>query len=113
MVTFIYYGNRFRDEEIYMLTKHSNNLLIISSLLAITGLALMFSSINFGISLGDSWLDNQEDGIYDTDQYNMVVETHKNNFIIIGSVLFGTGILTLILTYFTFILGKKDNDKLV
>ncbi|WMX55015.1 hypothetical protein [Peribacillus sp. R9-11] len=51
-----------------MLTKHSNNLLIISSLLAITGLALMFLSINFGISLGDSWLDNQEDGIYDTDQ---------------------------------------------
>lgn len=35
------------------------------------------------------------------------LEMRKSKF------LFGTGILTPILTYFTFILGKKDNDKLV
>ncbi|MEH7126101.1 hypothetical protein V7127_23080 [Bacillus sp. JJ1773] len=42
-----------------------------------------------GSSLGDSWLISQEDGIADTSQYNMIVQTFNNNFVIIGSILFG------------------------
>jgi uncharacterized membrane protein YedE/YeeE len=83
---------------------------MISSLLAIAGLVLMFSSIYFATSIGDSWLLDQG-GIADTGQYNRVVETYKNNFVIIGSILFGTGILTAILTYFLSILFIKNENK--
>jgi hypothetical protein len=83
---------------------------IISSLLAITGLVLMFSIIYFATSIGDSWLLDQG-GIADTGQYNRVVETYKNNFVIIGSILFGTGILTAILTYFLSFLFVKNENK--
>ncbi|GIN89214.1 hypothetical protein J6TS1_11500 [Siminovitchia terrae] len=87
-----------------MLKEHIKGLGVISSLLAIAGLVLMFSSIFFGTSLGESWLLNQEDGVADTSQYMMVIETYKNNFVIAGSILFGVGLLTAILTYFTFLL---------
>ena len=48
----------------------------------------MFSSISLGTSLGDSWLNSQEDGIADSNRYKKIVETYKNNFFIIGSILF-------------------------
>jgi uncharacterized membrane protein YedE/YeeE len=73
-----------------LLKEHSKGLSIISSLLVIAGLVLMFSSISFGTSLGDSRLLNQDDGVADTSQYNMIVEIYKNNFVIIGGILFGS-----------------------
>ncbi|WP_139368007.1 hypothetical protein [Priestia abyssalis] len=97
-----------------MSNEHIKGLSIMSSLLAIAGLILMFSSISFGTSLGDSWLLNQENGVADTNRYNMIVETYKNNFVIIGSILFGAGLLTAILTYFTSLLFvKKENKNIV
>ena len=99
---------------IRLIKEHIKGLIIISSLLTIAGLVLMFSSISFGTSLGSSWLLNQEDGIADTSEYDMVVETHKNNFVIAGSILFGTGLLTAILTYFTSLLfEKKENNNII
>lgn len=96
-----------------MLNEHIKGLSIISSLLAIAGLVLMFSSISFGTALGDSWLLNQG-GVVDTSQYNMIVETYKNNFVITGSILFSAGLLTAILTYFTSVLlGKKEKNNIV
>jgi predicted secreted protein len=83
---------------------------IISSLLAFAGLVLMFSSIYFATSIGDSWLLDQG-GVTDTGQYNRVVDTYKNNFVIIGSILFGTGVLTAILTYFLSFLVVKNENK--
>ena len=74
----------------------------------------MFSSISFATALGDSWLLNQEEGMADTNRYNMIFETYKNNFVITGSILFSAGLLTAILTYFTSILlGKKEDNKIV
>jgi len=97
-----------------VLKEHIKGLSIISSLLTIAGLVLMFSSISFGTSLGSSWLLNQEDGTANTSEYDMVVETYKNNFVIAGSILFGAGLLTAILTYFTSLLfGKKENNNIV
>lgn len=86
-----------------MLREHIKGLCVTSFLLAIAGLVLMFTSVSFGTSLGDAWLFSQQDGIADTDQYMMVIETFKNNFVITGSILFGVGLLTAILTYFVFI----------
>lgn len=94
-----------------MLHAHLKGLGIISVLIAIAGLVLMFSSISFGTSLGDSWLRSQEDGVADTSQYNMIVGTYKNNFVIIGSMLFGAGLLSTIFTYFTHVLFRKKENK--
>lgn len=97
-----------------MSNEHIKGLSIMASLLAIAGLILMFSSISFATSLGDAWLLNQADGVADTSRYNMIIETYKNNFVIIGSILFGAGVLTAILTYFTSLLFvKKENKNIV
>jgi nitrate reductase gamma subunit len=88
-------------------------LCIISSFLAIAGLVLMFTSYYFGTSLGNTWRHNHA-GVVDTKLYYRVVDTYKNNFVIIGSILFGAGILTAILTYFiSFLTVKNENRKLV
>lgn len=89
-----------------MLKEHIKGLGVISFLLAIVGLVLMFSSVSFGTSLGDSWLSKQEDGMADTSQYMLVIETYKNNFVISGSILFAAGLLTAILTYFTYLFQR-------
>lgn len=91
--------------------EHFKGLSIFSSLIVIAGLVLMFSSISLGTSLGDSWLNRQENGIADTSQYNMIVETYKNNFVIIGSILFGVGVLSAISTYYTYVLFRKVENK--
>lgn len=87
-----------------MLKEQIKGLSILSAILALGGLVLMFSSISIGTSLGDSWLMSQADGIADTNQYNLIVKTYINNFVIIGSTLFGAGILAAIGTYFTSVL---------
>ncbi|MFE1245127.1 hypothetical protein ACFW35_13425 [Fictibacillus sp. NPDC058756] len=95
------------------LDKKIKELSIISSLLAIAGLVLMFSSNYFGTTLGDSWRHNQA-GVIDTELYYRVTDTYKNNFVIIGSILFGAGILTAILTYFiSFLTVKNENRNIV
>lgn len=94
-----------------MLKEHIIKLGVISSLLIIAGVVLMFSSVSFGTSLGESWLINQEDGIADTSQYMMVIETYTSNFAVIGSIFFATGLLTAILTYFTFLLYRIEETK--
>lgn len=85
-------------------------LCVISSLLAIAGLVSMFTSVMFGTSLGDLWLSSQWDGTAETSQYMMVIESYKNNFVIIGSILFGVGLLTAILTYFSFIFYRIKGE---
>jgi hypothetical protein len=71
----------------------------------------MFSSISLGTSLGASWLSGQEDGTADTNQYNMITETYINNFVIIGSILFGAGLLSAIFTYCKYVLFPKIENK--
>ena len=101
------FGGKYR-----LLHEHFKGLSIISSLIAIVGLFLMFSSISFGTSLGESWLLSQEDGIADSSRYNRIVETYKNNFVIIGSILFGAGLLSAIFTYYTYVLFRKEEKKI-
>jgi hypothetical protein len=94
-----------------LLNDHIKGLSIVSSLLAIAGIVLMFSSINFATSLGEAWLLNHQAG---GNKYHLMVETYKNNFIIIGSVLFGAGILTAILAYFySGLYVKKENKDII
>lgn len=92
--------------------KHIKGLSVLSGLLVIVGLVLMFASVSFGASLGLSWLVNQEDGSADTSQYMMVIETYTNNFVIVGSILFGVGLLTAILAYFSIPFCRERDEKI-
>lgn len=95
-----------------MLQKHIFRLGVISFLLIIVGLILMFSSVAFGTSLGESWLINQENSIADTSQYMMIIETYTNTFLISGSILFAACFLTAILTYFTCLFFSTRESKI-
>lgn len=74
---------------------------IIAPLLLIAGLILMFASPSFGMALGDLWLTNQYGGSADTSDYELVIATYKNNFVIIGSLFFGIGLVMAIFAYFS------------
>ncbi|EIM05375.1 hypothetical protein A1A1_16675 [Planococcus antarcticus DSM 14505] len=94
-----------------MFKKHIKRLGVISSVLALLGLILMFSSASFGIYLGSSWLINQEGSIADTSQYMMVNETFSNAYLVTGGILFAAGLLTAILTYFSVLfLGFRETE---
>lgn len=71
---------------------------IILSIMIITGLVLMFFSVSIGIYLVDSWVSSQPDGYLDN-KYEVVIENYTNNLVIIGSILFGVGLLTGVFTY--------------
>ncbi|OKL35296.1 hypothetical protein [Domibacillus mangrovi] len=87
---------------------HIKTFCIISILLIIAGFVLMFSSVSYGTSLGSSWLMKQSEGIADTSQYNMIVKTYINNFVIIGSISLITGLLLAMLTYFAPLFLRKN-----
>lgn len=85
---------------------------IISSILMIMGLILMFFSVSIGTYLGDSWVSSKSDGYHDN-KYMVVIENYINNLVIIGSILFGVGLLTGVFTYIkSFILWNKENKNI-
>lgn len=61
----------------------------------------MFSSASFGLSLGQAWLDRQFESMSDTAEYLVVIASYKNNFVIIGSLFFGIGLVMAIFAYFS------------
>lgn len=93
-----------------MIKEHIKRLNVISAILAIAGLVLMFSSVSFGTSLGDSWLSNQMGGEAAASKYNLIVKTFINNFVILVGILFGAGILTAIFTNFASLLFGKNGQ---
>lgn len=93
-----------------MLSGYIKSSSIISILLVIVGLVLMFSSISFGNSLGESWLLEQSEETADLSQYKMIVKTYINNFVIIGSILLSFGLLLAMLTYFAPLFLRKNKS---
>jgi hypothetical protein len=78
---------------------------IISVLLILTGVILIFNSVNFGTSIADSWLADRDGA--DTGFYLIVVVGYINNFLVSGGILFGFGLILLPLTYYK-ILNLKN-----
>lgn len=82
---------------------------IILSIMMIIGLVLMFFSVSIGTYLGDSWASSQPDGYLDN-RYEVVIENYINNFVIIGSILFGVSLLTGVFTYIKSFSLKGNED---
>lgn len=92
-----------------MTYEHIKQLKVIITLLVVVGLGLMFLSVTFGTAIGDSWLETVG-GMADTSNYERRVETHTNNFVIIGSILFGAGVLTALGTFYLSVRFVKIED---
>ncbi|MGM9965947.1 MAG: hypothetical protein ACI383_00555 [Rummeliibacillus sp.] len=82
---------------------------IILSIMMIIGLVLMFFSVSMGTYLGKSWISSQP-GVYDDSMYMLVIENYINNLVIIGSILFGVGLLTGVFTYIKSFSLKGNED---
>ena len=93
-----------------MTYEHIKQLKIITTLLVVVGLGLMFLSVTFGTAIGDSWLESVG-GMADTNNYERIVETHTNNFVIIGSILFGAGVLTALGAFYLSARHVKIEDR--
>ncbi|QCJ41302.1 hypothetical protein FAY30_05000 [Bacillus sp. S3] len=84
----------------------------VSSLLTGCGLLLMFLSFYFGTSICEIWLDGElSAGRELTLDYDLLVNNFVRNFVIIGSILFGSGVLVGVLSYLHIVLyGNKGNN---
>ncbi|MFC0015940.1 MULTISPECIES: hypothetical protein [Allobacillus] len=89
-----------------MTEDHFNRFLTIGITLFVIGFILLFFSTSIGISMADNWVMNQ--GGADPAMFQIRIESYINIFVVSGSILFGIGLLTLILTYFIKVLFSKE-----
>jgi len=73
-------------------------LVALGFLLTVIGFALLFYSVNLGISSAGNWL--AKEGGADTSIYQIILEGYIYNFLAAGSILFGIGLWTIIFTFY-------------
>lgn len=69
----------------------------------ILGLVLIFSSVSRGQSIASSEIQ-RNDGMMDTAQYNMIYKAGINQFLVLGGLFAGSGLLIAILVSFALLL---------
>jgi hypothetical protein len=80
--------------------KKLTSLIIVGLILIIGGLVMIFSSVNYGTSYADSWLMSR--GGADTGIYQIILKGYINNFLVAGGILFGFGLMVVILSAYKF-----------
>ncbi|WP_281863308.1 hypothetical protein [Planomicrobium okeanokoites] len=78
----------------------------ISGISIIIGLLMIFNSGSRGQSLASAEI-NRNDGMMDTDQYNMIYEAGINQFLILGGILMGCGLMMTCILSFALLLRSK------
>ncbi len=68
---------------------------IVLSIIALSGLFLVLKSTAIGISLAESWLQNQG-GSANTDYYHMITKSYTSSIMITGTVLLAAGVFYLL-----------------
>ncbi|MEH7225218.1 hypothetical protein V7112_15525 [Bacillus sp. JJ1566] len=84
-----------------MLKSRLKVLVTVGSFLGIAGVLLLFFNANLGLAMGENWLVSK--GGADTALYLLVIELYSNSFLATGSILFGVGLLTVLLAYYNLI----------
>ncbi len=83
-----------------MLKEKLISLIIVGLIFVIGGLVMIFSSVNYGTSFADSWLMSR--GGADTGIYQIILKGYINNFLVAGGILFGFGLMVVILSAYKF-----------
>jgi len=78
----------------------------ISMAALIIGLLMIFNSSSRGQSLASAE-SIRNGGMMDTSQYNMIYEAGIHQFLILGGILTGSGLLIAILVSFTLLIKSK------
>lgn len=78
----------------------------ISGISIIIGLLMIFNSGSRGQSLASAEI-NRNDGMMDTAQYNMIYEAGINQYLILGGILTGFGLLMTCVLSFVLLLRSK------
>ena len=76
---------------------------VVSIISIILGLVLIFSSVSRGQSIASSE-SQRNDGMMDTAQYNTIYEAGINQFLVLGGLFAGSGLLIAILVSFALLL---------
>ena len=79
--------------------------IILGSIVGISGFVMLFSSVHFGTLSAENWLIKQ--GGADTGYYNIIVKSYITNFIVGGGILFACGLAITSLGYCKLQLIKK------
>lgn len=75
-----------------------NKFMFIGAVLVGVGLLFIFASGNWGLSLADGWLAKYD--YADSATYEFKIGTNTNNFLVVGGILFGVGLVTTLICYF-------------
>ena len=78
----------------------------VSAISIIVGLLLIFNSVSRGQSTAAAEM-YRNDGMMDTNQYNMIFEAGINQFLVLGGIFAGSGLLIAILISFVLLLQSK------
>ncbi|WP_033540994.1 hypothetical protein [Planococcus sp. CAU13] len=78
----------------------------ISIIALIIGLLMIFNSSSRGQSLASAE-SLRNGGMMDTNQYNLIYEAGINQFLILGGIFTGSGLLIAILVSFTLLIKSK------
>ncbi|WKU25782.1 hypothetical protein Q3A90_13205 [Priestia megaterium] len=82
------------DELKKMLDDKEKVQLIIAAVVMLGGLVVLLKSVATGQAMGQKWLESQ--GNVDTDLYLETVKSYIHLYQIVGGVMFGGGLLTLL-----------------
>ncbi|MUV37980.1 hypothetical protein JNUCC1_01788 [Lentibacillus sp. JNUCC-1] len=77
------------------------------SALAIIGLCFILFSDSLGTSLADGWIAQYD---YPPKVYEHKVEANTNKFLVIGGILFATGMSSILFVLYTLMSVKSDKD---
>ncbi|MFC2949773.1 hypothetical protein [Virgibacillus sediminis] len=83
-----------------MKKEKTSKLYMLGACFGITGFLLIVFSIDLGISITENWLVAQG-GSVETSAYEKREQSYTTNFLVMGSILFGLGLSTIILGFYT------------
>jgi hypothetical protein len=88
-------GERYMADELKkMLDDKEKVQLIIAAVVMLGGLVVLLKSVATGQAMGEKWLESQ--GNADTDLYLETIKSYIHLYQIVGGVMFGGGLLTLL-----------------
>ena len=80
-------------------------LVTLGSLLSTIGLLFIFNSAKLGLTRAENWLF--ERGGADNTTYLFIKENYSNSYLIVGSILFGIGLATIVGAFYKILTSNE------
>lgn len=78
----------------------------LGSLLSTIGLLSTFNSAKLGLTRAENWLIEQ--GEADNTTYLFIMENYSNSYLIVGSILFGIGLATIVGAFYKILTSDES-----